>query len=194
MDLGYQINIPNRPNKPTNDQPQMTINANSINSWVNQDHIGFNTSNSTGGYHAQVHMVANQTSPGINTAQGVIYANTGTAISQLFYDNGTTNYQLWSGQSSAAANPGYIKIGNIMIQWGFATGIAGTTNTITFTPNFSNNAYVVHITPSFSGGSQPSNPITFSTKNFTSSQFTWFAQSVSAGWNQFSWTAIGPTT
>ena len=137
MDLGYQINIPNRPNKPTNDQPQMTINANSINSWVNQDHIGFNTSNSTGGYHAQVHMVANQTSPGINTAQGVIYANIGTtSISQLFWDNGNaaSNRQLWTGVSSQAPN-GYQIIGNIMIQWGTAKRNRNNC-TITFTPRF----------------------------------------------------------
>lgn len=190
MNLDYQTNIPNRPNKPTNDQPQMTINANSINSWVNIDHVGFNTNDSTGGYHQQVHMVTNQASPGKNTGIGVLYANTGTAVSQLFYDNGTTNYQIWSGQSSAAAAPGYIKVGNIMFQWG-SSAINGMQNLpITFTPNFSNIPYSVVANLGIAAASTPTNGV-------------YVSSATSSGANIYNgtgivtvvnWIAIGPIT
>src|SRR6185369_7032349 len=59
----YTTNLPVSTNSPAIDQPNMTINTNSINSWTQVDHNGFNTSDGSGGSHARVSLDNSSTNP-----------------------------------------------------------------------------------------------------------------------------------
>ena len=62
MTFPYTAGIPNPPNNPSQDVPVMQTNANTINSWVQVDHTGFNNANA--GIHKQVTFALNQAAPG----------------------------------------------------------------------------------------------------------------------------------
>ena len=54
----YNRDIPDGPNNPSVDQPDMKENTNSIDELINQDHISFEQNN--GGFHKTIHQ-PNQT-------------------------------------------------------------------------------------------------------------------------------------
>lgn len=153
----YNINIPDGPNNPSQDQPKMKTNTNSISSLINIDHIGFG--NNQGGYHLPIHQPALSTwvqatrtatpplgpVPGVNEiiAMNVTpIATNATVDTQLFAmtgaSNGTTNGV--SQLTGANVNiEGYCWSGGLLFQWGFVntpsagTFAGGTANgTVTF--------------------------------------------------------------
>lgn len=91
MSISYNLNIPDAPNNPSDDQPLMQINTNALDTIIAIDHISFNTAN--GGNHQQVHLPS-FTNPsvvnGTATQGSVIYSAAGTADTaraQIFYKN-----------------------------------------------------------------------------------------------------------
>lgn len=95
--LTYIPNIPNGPNNPSNDQPNMQINTNSINSWVDIDHFGFN--DNAGGLHQFVRMFIESGSGALPVTvanEGTIYPKIVSGTTQMFYspDNSNDEYQM----------------------------------------------------------------------------------------------------
>ncbi len=98
--LPYNQNIPGSQNNPSDDQPLMRENTNSIRDWVQIDHFGFK--NAQGGLHKQVRSVNQLAIPAGLTAQmGTIYTKLATSTgalteSNIFFTPGTSGneYQL----------------------------------------------------------------------------------------------------
>jgi len=71
MTFAYFPNVPNAPDDPADDQPQMQINTASISSLISVDHIGFNTAN--GGYHNVIHFTSQGSDPAPIALIGQLY-------------------------------------------------------------------------------------------------------------------------
>jgi hypothetical protein len=137
MNLSYYGDVPATPNNPSNDQPKMKINTNSIASWVKQDHFGFGDAN--GGYHTIIHQCAGEAPAPIISRSGVgallnNFPATIAGFNQLFVANYTadaagaaTDTQLFSVTGNGGVNQltgsvplseGYVWLGGVMMQWG----------------------------------------------------------------------------
>lgn len=140
--FGFISTIPATGNNPSVDQPKMLDNNASTNSWVAQDHYGFNTTgltNNFGGLHAQVSFPANNV-PG------------GFSIPTLFTNNdgsGTPQLQFWTGSApksqnlySPGSNGSTVSLNGIVFQWG-NTGSVANGAAINFPVAFPNNCFQV---------------------------------------------------
>lgn len=77
MTISYNRDIPDGPNNPSNDQPKMKTNTNSIDDWTAIDHVRF--SNSPAGNHLQMHLPFYATPTVVNgtaTQGSVMYGGT----------------------------------------------------------------------------------------------------------------------
>lgn len=100
MNLNYNQNIPGSQNNPSDDQPLMRTNTNSIRTWVGIDHFGFN--DNRGGLHKQTRIINQLAIPAGLTAQmGTIYTKLATSTgvlteSNIFFTPGTSanEYQI----------------------------------------------------------------------------------------------------
>ena len=174
--------IPNAPNDPADDQPIMKSNFNNIKGFLTVDHVAPGTVNA--GFHSQVHINTNQAAPGLSGAVGVLFANTGTtSYSQPFWQNASVINQLWSGVSSQNAS-GYIKIGNIMIQWGTNNILGGANTPVSFAPSFSATVYSVVSNIISAGATSTSNCHNFSNAGFNIKN--------NSSTQNINWIAIGP--
>ena len=171
----YNDSIPDAPNNPSQDQPKMQTNTNSIRSLVEIDHIGFG--NNQGGYHKTVHQpvvgIGGQTSwnPIVGSVGRLaVEAAKILGVQQEFILNYTTDSptpatdtQLFSmtgkgGVSqltgNAAQQEGWCWCGGILLQWGEVNS-ALATDTVTFkgrsgttnTIPFPNNCFGITIQP-----------------------------------------------
>jgi hypothetical protein len=188
MTFTYNINVPNGPNDPADDQPQMLTNTVSISNLIAVDHIGFNVPE--GGLHKQVTM-NNQTPPGIGTGDGVFFASL----------NNSNSYPAWQnalGPIAMMTNPplqnatGYSPLpGGMLIQWGIGT-TTGTNTLILFGTSFSllgvaANPYTVVCTPQSSVAAGIFAVTAVSSVNFN------FQRAAVANYS-FYWIAIGTKT
>ena len=108
----YNNNIPFSSDNPSDDQPLMEQNTNSISTLINVDHIGFNNNN--GGMHQQVQILSqnaippasNNTPTGLKSGSGTLYTKPLGGPSNLFYtpDNSGTQYQLTSINNAKIAS------------------------------------------------------------------------------------------
>lgn len=157
----YTDNIPFSSNNPSNDQPIMEQNTNSINSVLSVDHIAFNTPNSIGGnlqggYHTIIHQpfrtIAAQTAwnafagsgvpaavkttaiTGVNQTFSMNYTpdtTGGTADTQLFSMTGGSGISQLTGNHTSDLSGGWCWVGGILLQWGNFASSL-TTDTVTF--------------------------------------------------------------
>ena len=84
----YTVGIPDAPNDPSADQPNMKVNNDSNDGIWKIDHYGFRNNN--GGYHKQTTYPLTKTVSGNPNQLSTVYADQGvdsTAVSQLFYKN-----------------------------------------------------------------------------------------------------------
>lgn len=132
--MSFPINtqIPNAPNDPADDQPEMKKNFVNINSFLKVDHVDPGAANN--GYHKQIHM-SNQSAPGVGTATGVLYANAAGGNSWPFWQNALGSVSLLTGKPTLGTNGVVYLPGGIILQWGL-TALVGAPATITFTPPF----------------------------------------------------------
>lgn len=153
----YFSGIPNRPNKPSVDQPNMTINNNSnLGIWA-IDHTGFNNNNNTDGYHKTIHQVPTNSSPSTIQNRMQIYSKPVTPA----YAGAPNTLQLFTKNAYASSGTagqesqltGYIRnfnvaspfsngwqwMGGILMQWGWVPIVNSGGNpspdngTVTFT-------------------------------------------------------------
>lgn len=74
MSFPYTIGLPNPPDDPSQDVGGMQINTNTIDSWVQVDHVGFR--NSLGGKHQTVTFPVPQSDPSLSINTTQIYPKT----------------------------------------------------------------------------------------------------------------------
>jgi len=221
MNLTYTTGIPDTPNNPSNDQPPMKVNTNSINSIIQIDHSGFNDND--GGYHTIIHQKSATRS---RSGQGNTFTNFPAAIAlvdQIFTaaytpdtTGGVADTQIFSRTGNGdisqlsgfvASTDGHQWLGGILIQWGragsgtvtsgsFASGAA--LGTITFKDRspglipFPNACFNVLTVPRYA--TTPPNAAGTISVDFNTLSRTGFDYrfiSVSGSYTGFFWVAIG---
>ncbi len=209
----YYPNVPNAPDDPADDQPQMQTNTLSTQNLINVDHGTFND-NANGGYHRTIHQILASVNPAatanINTifSKNVIPDTTGgTSDSQLFTISrgGIVSRLTGALVGSASASDGWQWVGGVLLQWGivlqnFTSGNT-TFGTVTFKDRvtgaipFPNNCFIVTATPLFKTGvlNTPSSAGNINIENSTLSNtsFDWLFYSNSTKYKGFFWFAIG---
>lgn len=151
--ITYNLNIPNPPNSPQSDVPLMQANTNAISSIINVDHYTFGTTSpftNIDGLHKQVTLV-NETAPGLNTGNGVLFANVSGGQSMPFWQNAAAGspfpLALITSSETSIAPDGYFTIGGLIFQWGSipSPGAGPTTIVYPLTP-FPNDVFTVLLT------------------------------------------------
>lgn len=204
--FSYNLNIPAGPNNPSNDQPLMQTNTNSINSIIGVDHFSFGTGKD--GFHQQVTLpVGGIPSSSIN--QGVLFTQNTTPGSALFatFDNTGHSYQLTTQRDASfslfAQNIAYgtppagftqrggwtFLPGGFLYQYGFfgKTGATGSSGNIQFPVTYTSGATIVQMTLFRNSGNQSLS--LDSTNPPTTTQFSFLTSS--AGSDGIFWFSIG---
>lgn len=194
VNVPYKRDIPDAPNNPSNDQPDMRINTNSLDTLIIEDHYGFGIND--GGKHKQVQLP----SPGLSGnpvfpatgGQGTLCGrSTGIGSdAQLFWSFAANPaLQITNIGASVATNPGAVPLmGGLIMQYGIITGPAAAVD-VTFANGgfFVAGApalpYSVVLTPRTQTGST-----TWSIGSITSTKFVF----TTAAAQVFHWIAIGP--
>lgn len=155
LTLDYNTNVPNGPNDPGDDQPQMLTNTQSINTWTNVDHVGYNVINA--GIHRQVRM-RNQALPGpaLGDGEGVLYARSTNGNSWPVWKNAVTSFDLMSFVPSIVAT-GYTTLpGGLIMQWGGGpVNASGTPTPFVFPLAFQTNLFSITIGCRTAEGNSP---------------------------------------
>jgi hypothetical protein len=132
MSISYNTNIPFSTHNPSNDQPLMETNTNSINSWVQVDHVGFNVGGGeVSGQHNQVTFNSNNV-PTPPVSPPVLFTNNVNSLPQLFFYSGNSSqsssqYSLTEGSPGATNTGGStFLLGGIVLKWGI---VSATDNT-----------------------------------------------------------------
>lgn len=154
--FNYTNDIPDAPNDPSVDQPDMKINTNSINSLLAVDHYSFNLAN--GGWHKQSTYI-DQSIPTVSAGQCAVWGKTANGTVNLFFTdvNSGDEYQLTRADTSLfaefATNTNYqvgppsltggwtYLPGGMLLQYGSFTVSSG--ETITFPKPYTNAPYSV---------------------------------------------------
>lgn len=142
--FAYNDDIPATNNNPSNDQPLMLINTQSIAGIIAQDHVGFQSAD--GGFHKWVNFNANNVPAGLPTGvQSVVFTkNNSLGFPFPFFANASlgaiANALPMLPDITDTANTHFgCKIGSLIINWG--TGAAGAPTIITFQVPFTSNTY-----------------------------------------------------
>lgn len=151
----YNDNIPDRPNNPSQDQPKMQTNTNSLRTLIQVDHVGFGDNH--GGYHKVIHQ---ETQTSVNTVAGVNQIFSGVpgvlivngVTTQAIPNNGDTQLYTLTGMGglsqltgNSAATNGFQWIGDMLMQWGTAN-VPAQTGSITLPVPFQNNFFNLQMT------------------------------------------------
>lgn len=131
--IPYTLDTPVSTNTPSQDVANLTQNTNSVSAFNDVDHKTF--SNTLAGRHRQISMT-NQSSPGLNSNDGVLYANAVNGGSWPHWLNSTDDFPIFSVSPVFPATlvPGLGVIplaANMIMQFGIFT----TTSNGSVTPN-----------------------------------------------------------
>jgi len=112
--FAYTQNIPNPPNNPSTDVPNMQTNTNSVFSWPLVDHYGYEDTNNYGGWHKQITLVSlgnNPTLPPLTSGNSELYTNTvptvGGEKTELFFTPDTTGNVYQMTRTSSVYYPSF---------------------------------------------------------------------------------------
>lgn len=187
----YNRDIPDAPNNPSTDQPNMKTNTNNIDDLINVDHYAFN--DSLGGLHKKVQLPELLAKPAGTVNAETIYTKTVGGTGQLFFTRGTIGSEIpltagVDGNVISSPNGSTFLPGSNLIQWGSAAVVSGA-GSVSFNTAFSATAYSVVITP---------------IRNSSNVDIVYFVSANSNGFNYFNtssggiasinWIAIGPRT
>jgi hypothetical protein len=201
--ISYTLGIPNAPNNPSNDQPNMLTNNNNSALIWETDHIGFND-NFSGIHNVITFFNQGTTDPAAKPGppqQGQLYTKTvtpsgGSADVQLFYESALAQItQLTGPNAPVQADNGYIWIGPILLQWGFINSTSSSYTPLLFaTANipFPNNCFDIWTQP-YATGSVPGSQATVAIRSSSVSKtgFQWAFVTNSGSYLGFFWTALG---
>lgn len=130
----YNRDVPDAPNNPSVDQPDMKTNTNNTDDLIAVDHFSFNVN--TGGTHKKV-TLTDAAAPAIPAGTSAIFhSNTVAGLSWPFWKNSAGDFQMMGANNPTAAQGFVFLPAGIMIQWGQGTTNGAGDATITFTPNF----------------------------------------------------------
>lgn len=88
MTINYILGIPDAPNDPSVDQPDMKTNNDAIPQLIDIDHIGFNDTTFPNGYHDVIHQPPQVADPAAVPGIGQTYVKTVSGDQQLFFESG----------------------------------------------------------------------------------------------------------
>jgi hypothetical protein len=195
----YNTNIPFSSNNPSQDQPLMQENTNSLKSLIEIDHIGFG--NNQGGYHKVIHQPDNVTDPAILAGLGQHYTKTVGADIQFFYESALgVITQLTGPTAPLAAVKGYVYLpGGILLQWGRQTGVTSGSfsggnaeGTAAYGTPFPTAVWNVITVPFYTTVPSDAASINPNLSSFlTLTGFTWRLNTNSNKYTGFCWLAIG---
>lgn len=189
----FDNSIPASSNNPSEDQPLMLTNNQSIQSIWTTDHVGFGTDG--GGLHNQVTFATNQSAPSL-TADGVsgLFANIGPSLSELFFQNSSVTKQLTGlPVTNSGTDYGIVTPWGITINFGSGT-LSGTgTATVTYAIAMTSPFYYAGVTIN-TGGSAATLTVSTSVNNVgnTSMAVKGLSESAASG-KSFYYIAIGAT-
>ncbi len=188
MTFTYNDNIPDALNNPSQDQPKMKANTNSIDSLINVDHVSFNQAN--GGYHKVVHILNNGGNPGQLGGLGQLFTNLTGGEVNLYYESDLGNVTQLTNNAALGTN-GIIVLGKLTIEWGQVNPATSGTPII-FPRAFSGTPYSIQITVKDNN----TNHRAFASYN-TASTTQFIPILLSSNGNpetdNIAWIAIGPT-
>lgn len=135
----YTRDIPFQDDNPSDDQPNIEENTNSIDSLIAEDHYSFNISNPGGGLHKQLRLPLLAAIPSGGSApvasSGTLYTKAGSPDTQLYYtpDQSTKEFQVTRAIEASSATfgpfaPGWTWLpGGLLLQYGFVLtpGLSG---------------------------------------------------------------------
>ncbi|SRR5258708_10419546 len=194
----YTQNIPDGPNDPSADQPNMKINTNSIASIMAVEHFGFGNNN--GGLHQQATFPLRSGSPATVAGQLALFSTNlvGGQPAQLFYthDAGTV-FAITGNKDPVASGNGFTSLpgpsvgtnAGIYLQWGSITGapiVNGQAVGFSFT--FPNNVFSITFAPT--SNSTNDKTISITTGSVTTAGFT-VSCSGTSSFQTLYWMAIG---
>lgn len=206
----YNRDIPDGPNNPSDDQPDMQVNTNAVDDLIDEDHFAFN--DNFGGLHRKMRVIARNGQPTgtlVNTGTLFVQEASGARGPDLFYTprNGGQTYQLTATNTvnfpSVASNAAYgtppagftqqggwtFLPGGLVLQYGFygMAGATGTSGTIQFPIAFSSPPFTISLTLFRNSGNQ-----TWAINSGISPSTTAFTFLTSSGGSDgFYWSAIG---
>jgi hypothetical protein len=197
MTFPYNTNIPNPPNDPGDDVGPMQENTNTINAWVQVDHVGFN--NPDGGRHNQVTFNSNNV-PVPPVSPPILFTNTiNSAQDGLFYYSGAAGKS--SDQYVQTTNGSTYLLGGIILKWGTVTfaGAASDHKTATVlfgaAGDFPNNCFGVNACLNVASSATTTASNTIAIRSFSTSQFIYVYNSSSSSGSSlfpsFFWVAVG---
>lgn len=203
MTFNYFPNVPNAPDDPADDQPEMQVNTLSIQNLIGVDHLGFNaivnSIPNSGGFHTVIHLTQQSGNPAAVGTIGQIWSKqvtfNGITDEALFFRPGGASAdritQLTVPVNTNLNENGYAYLpGGILMQWGRDGAITGT---VVFPIAYSSIAYNVQLTPHINGASSSSRiTLGVETSSITATQFKYQLFFSNVGITSISWVAIGP--
>lgn len=217
--ITYNRDIPDQPNNPSVDQPDMKINTNSVDDIINVDHYSFN--DNLGGLHKQVRMPALAARPaGLVVGEGTFYTKTVQVApgpinaTQAFYapDAGAgLEYQItrtidgvsgffgvfvndYNGVGVAYSGGWTFLPGGLLYQYGvYNAATLSSSGTIFFPVQFINTPFVVQpVLIAKVGGTTSLHTVSVISGSLGATSFQWNLDSSTAGsYTGIYWTAIG---
>lgn len=190
----YVNNVPNGPNDPADDQPDLLVNTQSISGILNQDHVGFKQND--GGTHKRVTFSSNNVpSTPVNPPQ--LFTQLVNSRPQLFWYSGNSGAS--STQYQQSANGSTFLLGGIILKWGQVTfpggqlHLAGTVNFTSTGNNFPNNCYsvVTGLITSNVSNTESRNTVAINSPTTTSFDWNFNTNASSSIYTGFYWIAIG---
>lgn len=134
----YNRDIPDGPNNPSNDQPKMQVNTNSIDDLLAIDHVSFNVTTAPNGTHLQTTFSSKNAAGAQIDPQSVLYTGNGTAstVAEMFYRNQNgilpiSSIKAYGSFTVVAGGSTFINNFNCTL----LTNGSGQISTISLTPN-----------------------------------------------------------
>lgn len=145
----YNTNIPFASNTPSQDQPRMQENTNSLKALIEFDHVGFG--NTEGGYHTVIHQSLQPGPPanivGVNQIFSMVPPSNipSGGDTQLFSLSGNGGLSQLTGASVALVD-GFQWIGNALLQWGTLPSNSSVTRSVSFPVVFPTSTLNIQVT------------------------------------------------
>lgn len=181
----YNRDVPDAPNNPSVDQPDMKTNTNNTDDLIFVDHFSFNVN--TGGTHKKV-TLTDAAAPAIPAGTSAIFhSNTVAGLSWPFWKNSAGDFQMM-GVNSPTTN-GYVFLpAGIIIQWGSITGAPIANGAAVAFPTSFTNIFSVTLGPV--SNSTNDKTINITTGSVNVAGFT-VITSGSSSFTKLYWMAIG---